>query len=94
MKIAPENILRHELTGLATHVVDSNDPTLECRRGIILGETKEMIRLDTENGEVSIPKGVCVFDITLPNGTVIRVDGCVLQGRPEDRLKKRLNRSW
>ncbi|MGY5880371.1 MAG: ribonuclease P protein component 1 [Candidatus Thorarchaeota archaeon] len=94
MRIAPENIVRHELTGLATHVVESRDPTLTCRSGIILGETKEMIRLDTNNGEVSIPKSVCVFDITLPNGAVVRVDGSVLQGRPEDRMKKRLNRSW
>jgi ribonuclease P protein subunit POP4 len=94
MRIAPENIVRHELTGLATHVVESSDPTLTCRSGIILGETKEMIRLDTKNGEVSVPKSICVFDITLPNGAVVRVDGSVLQGRPEDRMKKRLNRSW
>ena len=94
MRIAPENIVRHELTGLATHVVESSDPTLTCRSGIILGETKEMIRLDTKNGEVSVLKSICVFDITLPNGAVVRVNGSVLQGRPEDRMKKRLNRSW
>ena len=94
MRIAPENIVRHELTGLATHVVESSDPTLVCRSGVVLGETKEMILLDTKNGEVSIPKRVCVFDITLPNGTVVRVDGSVLHGKPEDRIKKRLNRSW
>jgi len=94
MKIAPENIVRHELTGLATHVVESKDPNLVCRKGIILGESKEMIRLDTKNGIVSVPKKVCVFDITLPNGAVVRVEGNVLRGRPEDRMKKRLTRSW
>ena len=94
MRIAPENIVRHELTGLATHVVESKDPNLTCRSGTILGETKEMIRLDTENGEISVSKSVCVFEITLPNGAVVRVDGNVLRGRPEDRMKKRLNRSW
>ncbi|TFG33261.1 ribonuclease P protein subunit [Candidatus Thorarchaeota archaeon] len=94
MRIAPENIVRHELTGLVTHIVESRDPTLKCRSGIILGETKEMIRLDTKSGEVNVPKSVCVFDITLPNGAVVRVDGSVLHGRPEDRMKKRLNRSW
>ena len=94
MRIAPENIVRHELTGLTTHVVESKDPNLTCRSGTILGETKEMIRLETKRGEVSIPKSVCVFDITLPNGAVVRVDGNVLRGRPEDRMKKRLNRSW
>ena len=94
MKIAPENIVRHELTGLATHVVESKDPNLVCRKGIILGESKEMIHLDTKNGTVSVPKKVCVFDITLPNGAVVRVEGNVLHGRPEDRMKKRLTRSW
>jgi len=94
MRIAPENIVRHELTGLTTHVFESKDPNLVCRSGVILGESKEMIRLDTKNGEVSIPKSICVFDITLPNGAIVRVDGNVLRGRPEDRMKKRLNRSW
>jgi ribonuclease P protein subunit POP4 len=94
MNIAPENIVRHELTGLATHIVESRDPTLVCRSGIILDESKEMIRLDTAHGAVRVPKKVCVFDITLPDGRVVRVDGNVLRGRPEDRMKKRLNRSW
>ncbi|MHA1137036.1 MAG: ribonuclease P protein component 1 [Candidatus Thorarchaeota archaeon] len=94
MRIAPENIVRHELTGLTTHVIESSDPNLACRSGTILGETKEMIRLETKSGEISVPKRVCVFDITLPNGAVVRVNGNVLRGRPEDRMKKRLNRSW
>ena len=94
MRIAPENIVRHELTGLATHIVESHDPTLICRSGIILGETKEMIHLDTTDGEIHVPKSVCVFNITLPNGSVVRIDGTALKGRPEDRMKKRPNRSW
>ena len=94
MRIAPENIVRHELTGLATHVVESTDPNLTCRSGTILGETKEMILLGTKSGEVSVPKSVCVFEITLPDGALVRVDGQMLRGRPEDRMKKRLNRSW
>ncbi len=94
MNIAPENILRHELVGLSTHIIESRDPHLSCRRGNILGETKEMIHLDTERGEVHAPKGVCVFDVTLPNGSIVRIDGKMLVGRPEDRIKRRLNRSW
>ena len=94
MRIAPENIVRHELAGLTTHIIESKDPNLVCRSGVILGESKEMIRLDTKNGMVSVPKSICFFDITLPNGTIVRVDGNVLRGRPEDRMKKRLNRSW
>jgi len=94
MNITPENILRHELVGLSTHIVESRDPTLSCTRGTILTESREMIHLDTERGVIKTPKGVCVFDMTLPNGTVVRIDGKMLIGRPEDRVKKRLDRRW
>ena len=94
MKITPQNIVNHELVGLQTHIVESRDPNHVCTTGTILGETKEMINIDTGKGTKAIPKQICVFEITLPNGTVVRVDGGLLGGRPEDRMKKRLNRSW
>ncbi|MBN2229571.1 MAG: ribonuclease P protein subunit [Candidatus Thorarchaeota archaeon] len=94
MKITPENIVRHELTGLSTHIVESSDPNLVCKQGTILGESKEMIHLRTDLGEVMVPKKICVFDVTLPGGTMVRIEGNVLRGRPEDRMKKRFNRSW
>ncbi|TXT53736.1 MAG: Ribonuclease P protein component 1 [Candidatus Thorarchaeota archaeon] len=94
MTITPRNLIGHELVGLKAHVCDSRDPTLICRSGKIIGESKEMITLDTDTGNVLLPKSVCVFDITLPDRTVVRVDGEYLQGRPEDRLKKRLSRRW
>jgi len=94
MRITPQNLVKHELVGLSTHVVESKDPGLVCRSGIILGESKEMFQIDTVQGTVSVPKGICVFDMTLPDNTVVRVDGELLRGRPEDRMKKRLNRSW
>ena len=94
MNISPENILRHELVGLTAHIVESRDPTLYCRRGSVLDETKQMIHLDTESGLLRMPKAICVFDMTLPNGSVVRVDGKTLIGRPEDRVKKRLDRRW
>jgi ribonuclease P protein subunit POP4 len=94
MRITPQNIVRHELVGLSTHVVDSKDPNHVCTKGVILGESKEMFKINTVQGTVSVPKGICVFDMTLPDNTVVRVDGGLLRGRPEDRMKKRLNRSW
>lgn len=94
MKITPQNLFRHELVGLSTHIVESKDPNQVCRQGIILGESKEMFQIDTVDGTISVPKGICVFEMTLPDETVVRVDGGLLRGRPEDRMKKRLNRSW
>ena len=86
MKIAPQNIAKHELVGLSTSIVDSKDPNHVCTKGTILGESKEMIEIDTERGTIAVPKTICVFDITLPNGTVVRVDGGLLRGRREDGM--------
>ncbi len=94
MTITPQNILGHELVGLPTHIVESKDPGHVCRGGVILGESKEMIRIDIGGGTISVPKGICVFDMTLPDSSVVRINGELLRGRPEDRMKKRLNRSW
>ena len=94
MKITPQNVVKHELVGLSTHVVESKDPNHVCRKGAILGESKEMLQIDTEHGIIAVPKGICVFDMTLPDSTVVRIDGGLLRGRPEDRMKKHLNRSW
>jgi ribonuclease P protein subunit POP4 len=92
MKITPDNLTRHELMGLSTHVVASSDPSLVCRRGVVVDESKEMIHLNTPRGLVRVAKQTCVFDVRLPDGTVVRVDGHNLRGRPEERLKKRLRR--
>ena len=94
MRITPQNIVKHELVGLETHIVQSKDPNHVCRRGIILGESREMFQIGTEQGTISVQKKICVFDMTLPDNTVVRVDGGLLWGRPEARMKKRLNRSW
>ena len=94
MKITPKNLVKHELVGLSTHIVESKDTNHVCTRGTILGESRELIKIDTEKGTIAVSKNICVFDITLPDGTVVRIDGGLLKGRPEDRMKKRLNRSW
>ncbi len=94
MRIAPQNIVKHELVGLSTHIVESKDPNHVCTKGTILEESKEMLHINTERGTIAVPKKICVFDITLPDGTLVRVDGGLLRGRPEDRMKKHLNRSW
>jgi len=93
-QITPLNILNHELIGLETHVVGSRDPGHVSKKGTVVAETKEMIQLDTDDGDVLLPKDVCIFEITLPDGTIVRVDGNLLKGRPEDRLKKRPIRRW
>jgi ribonuclease P protein subunit POP4 len=39
-------------------------------------------------------KDSSVFHFKFPDGTVVEIDGKLLVGRPEDRLKKRVRRLW
>lgn len=94
MSITPSNLIKHELIGLKTHVVDSTDPGHICKSGTIVDESKEMLHVSTEGGTIHIPKSFCVFELQLPDGTHVRVDGNLLRGTPEDRLKKRQLGRW
>ena len=94
MKITPANLTRHELIGLEAHVVKSSDPGHVCRQGPIVDESREMIHISTEAGEIMVPKMISVFDFKLPNGSVVRVEGRKLRGTPENRMKKRQSRRW
>lgn len=94
MKITPANVTKHELVGLQAHIIASKDPSQECQRGIIVGESKKMLYLKTSDDEKKIPKEICTFDLTLPDGITVRVNGSLLNGRPEDRMKRRIGRRW
>ncbi len=94
MSITHQSLLKHELVGLETHFVASTAPGHVSKRGKIVAESREMIQLDTVDGDILLPKNVCVFEIKLPDGDVLRIDGDLLRGRPEDRLKKRQSRRW
>ena len=90
----PEKIVNQEIIGLRVHITGSTDPTLVSRTGLIVDETRDTITLLSAEQQLIVAKGVCVFDFELPSGITVRVDGDILRGSPEDRLKKRMNRRW
>ena len=94
MKITPMNLIKHELVGLHAHIIASKDPNHVCQSGIVVGESKQMLYLKTSEGEKKVPKGICTFDLTLPEGITVRVNGNLLHGRPEDRMKRHTVRRW
>jgi ribonuclease P protein subunit POP4 len=94
VKITPTNLVRHELVGLQAHIISSKDPSIVCQKGVIMGESKKMLHLKTSEGERRVPKAICTFDFTLPEGVTVRVDGWQLHGSPEDRMKRRTGRRW
>jgi len=92
MPISPQNLVRHELIGLDVKIKDSTNKSQVGLRGKVIGETYSTLQIETKKGEKIIPKDITIFIFTLPNGTKVQVDGKVLIGRPEDRIKKKLPR--
>jgi ribonuclease P protein subunit POP4 len=86
--ITPYNILRHELTGLQTEVVEATHPGYKCR-GVIVAETKNTIKVKMQDGVKTVPKRCVTFDVRLPGGETVRIDGRLMTARPEDRIKKK-----
>jgi ribonuclease P protein subunit POP4 len=93
MKITPD-IIRNELIGLNAKVAKSTNPSLERFNGMVLNETRNTIVLLRDGKEKNIIKGISVFHFTLQDGSVLEIDGKLLVGRPEDRVKKRIRRMW
>jgi ribonuclease P protein subunit POP4 len=93
MSITAGNIARHELIGLHVRVKTSTNFSAIGGNGTVVDETREMLTVETEFGEKRFAKKDCSFEFTLPSGGKVVVDGKVLVGRPEDRIKKKL-RKW
>ncbi|HEX55229.1 MAG: ribonuclease P protein subunit [Candidatus Altiarchaeales archaeon] len=86
--ITPYNILRHELIGLEARVVDATHPGYKCR-GKIVNETRNTIDIETKSGRKRLPKDCIVLELKLPLDSIVRIDGKLLVGRPENRIKKK-----
>ncbi len=87
-------IIQQELIGLKATVVRSLQPNYVGTAGKVLDETRNTITILDENKEKVVIKNVSVFNFTLADGTAVEIDGKVITGRPEDRVKKRVKRLW
>ena len=94
MPITEQNIVRHELIGLDVEISGSKDPKLIGLAGVIIDETKKMLKIRAESKELSVEKSICVFRVSLPSGKIVEIDGNLLVGRPEERIKKKLPKKW
>ncbi len=91
--ITPKNILNHEIIGLEIKIVSSKNPLLNNLEGIVIGETKNTLKILSNNKKKIIPKNVCIFQFKLKSGEIVEINGEKLVGRPEERLKRRF-REW
>lgn len=94
MAILPQNVVRHELIGLRAKVTKAKDATKRNIEGNVIDETQKTLVILTKGGERVLPKAECAFLFELPNRQRVEVDGRLLVGRPEERLKKKLSGKW
>ena len=93
MKVTPAT-LQQELIGLNARVVRSSHPDYVGIVGRVLDETRNTISILHKDKKKIIIKTTAVFHFTLPDGTIVKIDGKTIVGRPEDRIKKRVRRLW
>jgi len=83
-----------EFIGLKAKVVESSNADSMGISGPVIDETRNTLSIRHKNADKMIVKDSSVFHFTMPDGTIVEVDGKILLGRPEDRLKKRIKRRW
>jgi len=93
MKITPD-IIRHEFIGSGAEITRSPHGGYVGLGGIVVGETKNTFKLISEGQTKSVIKELAFFNFQFADGTVAEIDGKLLVGRPEDRLKKSIKRLW
>ncbi|MEM1587447.1 MAG: ribonuclease P protein component 1 [Candidatus Bathyarchaeia archaeon] len=92
MEITPENLVKHELIGLKVKIFKCKNSQLNGFEGTIVNETKNTLTIQSDNKMKIIPKNISIFHFSLPNGRIVEVNGKILIGKPENRLKMRLKR--
>lgn len=93
MKVTP-NIIRHEFIGSELKVVKSTSPCYVGIKGKVIDETRNTFTVLQGNNRKRVVKEVSTFHFKFSDGTVVEVDGKLIVGRPEDRLKKCIRRLW
>lgn len=93
MKVTPD-IIRYELIGTEAKIAKSTNRSYIGIRGKVINETRNTFMI-LHNGERKmIVKDASIFHFKFSDGTVVEIDGKLLVGRPEDRIKKRVRRLW
>jgi ribonuclease P protein subunit POP4 len=93
MKVTPD-IIRYEFIGTEGKVTRSPHEDYVGVGGRVIGETKNTFTFQSEGKAKSVLKGSVVFNFKFDDGTIVEIDGKLLVGRPEDRLKKSIKRLW
>ncbi|WP_292425845.1 ribonuclease P protein subunit [Methanoregula sp.] len=86
--ISCQNVIRHELIGLDVLVAGAANPFQTGVSGHIIDETRNLVVIQTHTGIKKIPKLGSTFRLSLPDNTLVEINGSALILAPEKRLKR------
>ena len=84
----PRDVSKYELIGLDIEVTDSRNVHLKGLRGKIVDETRNTLVIQHDRKTKRLIKDQMTF-VTVINNHKIMIDGALLVGRPEERIKKK-----
>ncbi len=93
MKVTAD-IIRYEFIGTEGKVAKSPHKNYVGIGGKVVGESKNTFTFQSEGKAKRVIKESAVFNFKFDDGTTVQIDGKLLVGRPEDRLKKTMKRLW
>jgi ribonuclease P protein subunit POP4 len=93
VKITPD-IIRHEFIGTEGKIAKSLHADYVGIHGEVIDETKNTFTIMHKGKAKSVIKTAAVFNFKFSDETIVEIDGKLLVGRPEDRLKKTVKRLW
>jgi ribonuclease P protein subunit POP4 len=93
MKVTPD-VIRYEFIGTQAEVSKSTHSGYVGISGKIMDETRNTLTILHDGKRKIVVKDSAVFHFKFSDGTIVEIDGKILVGRPEDRLKKHVRRMW
>ncbi len=80
-------ILTTELIGKTISISNAENNSLKGIKGKIINETKNMLTIETKNGEKRLIKSEVTIEMK-DKGKTYEINGKLLVNKPEDRIKK------
>jgi ribonuclease P protein subunit POP4 len=93
MKVTP-NIIQYEFVGTEMEVSKSKHSSYVGISGKVIDETRNTFTILHAGKRKRVIKNSAVFHFKFSDGTIVEINGKLLAGRPEDRLKRRVRRLW
>ena len=83
------DIPRIEFIGKELEVIEADNPSLVGIKGKVIDETKNMLIIEQNNETKKLVKKQVTIKVKIEDKEII-IKGEILQGRPEERLKKKI----